>query len=83
MERIQKVKETIKKHYDDACCGCYFTRNFAGDSMETIYAHDGVIIDICRFYRYFEIFGLTEDEQAEVLAFYEECRKEWEKRIGE
>jgi hypothetical protein len=41
-----------------------------GDPMSTIWEEDGVTIDICYEYEYFEVFGLTEEEENELLAFY-------------
>lgn len=38
------------------------TRNIAGDPMRTIYREDGIIVDICYYWGYLEIFGLTEEE---------------------
>ena len=70
MARIDLVKEVIKDRYNDANCGLFFTRNWAGDSMATIWEEDGVTIDICYNYSYFEVFGLTEEEENELSRFY-------------
>lgn len=69
-KRIDKVKNVIRNHYSDAECGLFFTMNWAGDPMSTIWEEDGVTIDICYEYQYFEVFGLTEEEENELLAFY-------------
>ena len=71
ISRIDKVKNVIRNHYSDADCGLFFTPNRAGDPMSTIWKEDGVTIDICYEYQYFEIFGLTEEEENELLAFYD------------
>ena len=70
ISRIDKVKNVIRDRYADALCGLFFTRNFIGDPMSTIWEEDGVTIDICYDHEYFEVFGLTADEESELLAFY-------------
>lgn len=70
VSRIDKVKDVIRDRYMDAMCGLFFTPNWVGDHMSTIWEGDGVTIDICYDYEYFEVFGLTEEEQNELLAFY-------------
>ena len=70
VSRIDKVKNVIRNRYSDATCGMFFTPNWVGDPMSTIWEEDGVTIDICYEYEYFEVFGLTEEEENELLAFY-------------
>lgn len=70
ISRIDKVKNVIRNRYVEAECGLFFTRNLVGDHMSTIWEEDGVTIDICYDYEYFEVFGLTEEEENELLAFY-------------
>ena len=70
MPRIDKVKNVIRDRYMDAMYGMFFTPNWVGDPMSTIWEEDGVTIDICYHYEYFEVFGLTEEEENELLAFY-------------
>lgn len=81
ISRIDKVKNVIRNRYADAMCGLYFTRNWVGDPMLTIWEEDGVTIDICYDYEYFEVFGLTEEEENELSAFYNSL--EQTERIGE
>lgn len=38
------------------------THSIYGDPMETLYSEDGVTLDYCALYGYFEVFGLTEEE---------------------
>ncbi len=71
MARIDLVKRVIKDNYSDAAYGLFFTRNWAGDPMTTIWEDDGVTIDICYNYSYFEVFGLTEEEENELSRFYD------------
>ena len=70
ISRIDKVKNVIRDEFTSARCGLFFTRNLVGDRMSTIWEEDGVTIDICYDYEYFEVFGLTEEEENELLAFY-------------
>ncbi len=70
VSRIDKVKNVIRDSINAADCGLFFTPNWAGDQMSTIWEEDGVTIDICYDYQYFEVFGLTDEEENELLAFY-------------
>ena len=70
-EKVKKVKEVIKKHISDARCVIFSTRNIAGDCMHNIYDDGEVAIDICYFWEYFEVFGLTDEEFSEVEKYYE------------
>lgn len=45
---------------------CFNSKGIAGDPMEHMYNKDGVVIDMCWHYDYFEIFGIT-DEDFEVI----------------
>lgn len=38
--------------------------------MSTIYDEDGLTIDVCYYYSYFEVFGLTDEEFEELKKFY-------------
>ena len=76
MARLDKVKQEIKRQYEDgAVCGIFFTRNWVGDPMTTVYEEDGVTIDNCYHYSYLEVFGLNDDEQREVEDYYNSLRK--------
>lgn len=70
MTKLDIAKEIIKEYYNLADCGLYDTRNIIGDPMETIYDKNGLIIDICYHYEYFEVFGLSNKEFEELLTFY-------------
>ena len=67
---VEKVKEVIENNIEDALYGIFDCRNIVGDPMETIYDEDGIIIDLCRNWGYFKVFGLTNEEFAEVESFY-------------
>ena len=76
---IEEVKKVIKEYYNDAECGIFFSRNIVHDPMCTIWTEDDITIDICYdicyCYSYFEIFGLTLEEQKEIATFYESLDK--------
>lgn len=71
MSKLEIVKKIIAENIDDARCGIYDTRNIVGDYMDTIYDSDDLTVDICYGYAYFEVFGLTDNEFAELEKYYE------------
>lgn len=75
-KKVEKVKEIIKNNIEDALWGIFDCRNTVGDPNETIYDEGGVRIDICRGWAYFEVFGLTNEEFAEVESFYKDLVSE-------
>ena len=70
MSKLEIAKEIIKERYNDADCGIYNSRNIAGDQMYTIYDDGELQIDICYYYAYFEVFGLSCEEFGELELFY-------------
>ena len=78
MSKLEKAKELIKKYYDEADCGIFNSRNLVGDPMSTIYDEDGLTIDICQYWSYFEVFGLSEKEFLELRKYYGSLREEEE-----
>lgn len=73
MNKVEKVISFFKKNPKYLVdCGIFRTRNTGGDSMETIYSEDDVVIDYCYEYDYLEIFGLSRDEFEEVATALEE-----------
>lgn len=75
-DKLGQAKLIIEQYYSDADCGIFFSRNMVGDYMATIYEDDDLTIDICYGYRYFEVFGLTEDEEIELEEYYNELKGE-------
>lgn len=71
MSKLEKAKEIIKENYEDGNCGIFSTRNWCGDPMATIFDEDGLTIDICYHYSYFEVFGLSDAEFKELEKYYE------------
>ena len=75
MSKLEKAKEVIKEYYDEARCGIFDSRNLVGDSMTNIYDEDGLCIDICYDYAYFEVFGLSTKEFVELENYYESLER--------
>lgn len=75
MSNLEKAKEVIKEHYGQADCGIFNTRNIVGDPMETIHNDNGLTIDICYGYAYYEVFGLSDEEFEELYEYYRELGK--------
>ena len=71
MSKLEKAKEIVKEHYRFARCGIFDSRNLVGDCMETIYEGEGLTVDICYNYSYFEVFGLTSKEFKKLCEYYE------------
>lgn len=69
-EEFNKVKELIKKYYEDGDCGLYNTRNVVGDIMSTLFKGKYFTLDICFYYSYFEVFGTTNEEFEELKNLY-------------
>ena len=74
MNKLEIAKAVIKRNFEQGGCGLFDSRNLVGDPMTTIYNRDGLTIDICYYYEYFEVFGLTDDEFKELCSFYEELK---------
>lgn len=71
MSKLDKAKEIVRQNYSYGNCGIYSTRNVAGDEMTNIYRDDdGLQIDICYGWGYFEVFGLSDSEFKELARFY-------------
>lgn len=70
MNKLEKAKEIIKEYYEEGRCGIFNSRNIIGDPMTNIYDDGNFIIDICYRYSYFEVFGLSDKEFAELVKYY-------------
>lgn len=70
MTKLEIAKQVIKQHFESADCGLFNTRNFVCDPMTTIYSKDGLQIDICYRYSYFEVFGLDDEDFERLTEFY-------------
>lgn len=70
MTKIDIAKKIIKEHIRNANCGIFNTRNIVGDEMTELYHRDGLKIDICYGYGYFEVFGLSDKEFDKLVSYY-------------
>ena len=57
-----------------ASFGLFFNRNNVGNKMINIYNKNGIQIDICYDYGYFEILGLNSLQKTELTKFYENLK---------
>ena len=84
MRKVDIAKRIIKENFAYGDCGLFNTRNLVGDLMETIYDEDGLTIDICYEWSYFEVFGLTMEEFEELSIFYGVLkRKKYDELFGD
>ena len=65
MSKIDKLKKFLQENCPNM--QAFNTRNIAGDFTETVYNHDGIIVDWCDYYSYIEIFGLTNKEFEDLI----------------
>jgi len=70
MNKLDTAKKIIKTYYNYGDCGLFDTRNIVGDAMTTIYDNEGLTIDICYNWAYFEVFGLNHAEFEELAKYY-------------
>lgn len=76
MNKLDKAKKIIKDNISSAEHGIFSNRNWCGDDMNTLYDDDDLIIDICYYWEYFEVFGLTAEEFSELEDYYEKLLNE-------
>lgn len=69
-ETLENIKNVIEANYCDAECGIFSTPNWFNDETTTIYEDENATVDICYDYSYFEIFGLSKEEFAEIQDYY-------------
>lgn len=65
MNKIERLKNWLVENGYKGM-KTFNTRNIVGDEMETIYSEDGIFVDICYYWNYLEIFGLTKEEYQEL-----------------
>ena len=68
------AKQIIKNHIKEAKYGIFDCRKLVGDPMYNLYNKDGLRIDICYYWEYFEVFGLSTDEFDELYDYYESIK---------
>lgn len=69
-ELLETAKKVIAENINIAGYGLFDTRNILGDPMTNIYNDGILIIDVCYKYSYFEVFGLADEEFAELDKYY-------------
>lgn len=83
-DEFEEVKAAILARLESGRCGLFYTRNIVGDKMTTVIDGDGlnsIKLDICYPWAYFEVFGLSEDEEEELEAWYCEQVTELKRRL--
>ena len=75
---LDVAKEIIGKYISIADCGLFDSRNLVGDPMITVYSANGLTIDVCHRYSYFEVFGLSDEEFKQLGEYYSQKIKELE-----
>ena len=76
--KLDIAKRIIKEHFRDADCGIFNCRNNAGDHMTNIYNDGELSIDVCYYWLYFEVFGLSDADFIELEKFYDEVKMQKE-----
>lgn len=69
-KEFNQIKEIIKEWFEYGNCGLFNSRNLIGDHMSTLFDGEYFTLDICYRYSYFEVFGITQEEYAELLKHY-------------
>lgn len=82
-QEFEHVKELIKGNFDRADCGLFDVHNIVGDEMTMMYKGEYFELLICIRYSYFEVFGMTEEEFANLEKFYRILQDEWFASISE
>ena len=67
---IAKIKNVLKENILEGSCGIFDCRSWTPDLKYTLFNEDGVMVDICHEYNYFEILGLTDEEFKLVAEYY-------------
>lgn len=72
MTRLKIAKSIIKEYVNkfDVDCGIFDNWNTAGDPMIRVYDNDGLVIQFCYHWQYFEVFGLSKSEFADLKEYY-------------
>lgn len=74
--KLEALKDKIKHYFQHAANGLFDITYSSGDeSSSTIYASDGVVLNICYCDSYFEIYGLTKEDFNELNEYYNTLKK--------
>ena len=74
MSQFEEVKKIIREHFNEARCGLFFCRNTLNDKMTNINDKNGIQIDICYNWAYFEVFGLDLVQQVALKKYYDSLK---------
>lgn len=77
MNKLATAKKIIKDNFEEGRFGLFNTRNLVGDPMTIIFDREGLRIEICYYYEYFEVFGLSKEDFEELKEYYKKLRKDW------
>lgn len=72
LSKLDIAKEVIRDHWMLARLGIYNGPNNSGAPVYMIYHDHEMEIYICYCYEYFEVYGLTDDEFADLKKYYDE-----------
>ena len=67
MNNAEKIINFLKKYFGGEKIQIFYTKNWAGDEMFTIYGEDNIVIDYSPYYDYIEIFGMNEEDYNKVV----------------
>ena len=73
--KLDIAKNIIKENFVYGDCGIFNSRNLIGETTINLYDEDGLIIDICYDWGYFEVFGLSDSEFEELDEYYNSLKK--------
>ena len=69
--KLELAKAVIAKYYKYAPWGIFPSRNYVGDDMTVLFDLYGLRIEICLGWRYFEVFGLADEDFMELARYYD------------
>ena len=72
MTKLEIAKKIIKENINFGRLGLFNCRSMFPDPMDNLYNEDGLTIDICYSYEYFEVFGLTSKEFVKLKWYYDQ-----------
>ncbi len=67
MDNAEKIIDFLKEYFGGEKNQIFYTKNWAGDEMFTIYDKDNIVIDYSPYYDYIEIFGMNEEDYNKVV----------------
>ena len=70
MNKLRKAKKIIRQNIEYGDCGLLDHYNLLYDQVCTIYNKNGLTINICDRWSYFEVVGLNDDEFRKLEYYY-------------